>query len=406
MNDTMYQVMPPLTADEYAELKSDIQQRGVMVPVEYDEEGNILDGHHRVQICEELGITDFPKVIRAGMTEAEKRTHARKLNMARRQLNREQMQELIQEQLRETPEKSDRQIARELGVHHTTVGTQRDILEKSGQLANLATSTGADGKQYPRQVERKPTPATDDEVDRLFQEMGDDDDWEEDAVTDDDVKSALYALDELTVEHPVLSSLIPEKPSLDDLLTTYDGDGTFYEHAKAAVEPPEQRKPHVSFNSGNNEWYTPADIIEAARKTMGGIDLDPATSEVAQEVVKANTYYTVETNGLDKPWSGRVWMNPPYASELISQFVDKLIAELLNIEQAIVLVNNATETEWFNKLVDKATMVCFPKSRVKFYMPDGKTGAPLQGQAILYFGDNASAFSNEFRNKGWLASIV
>ena len=40
------------------------------------------------------------------------------------------------------------------------------------------------------------------------------------------------------------------------------------------------------------------------------------------------------------------------------------------------------------------------------YMPDGKTGAPLQGQAILYFGDNASVFSNEFRNKGWLASIV
>jgi hypothetical protein len=99
-------------------------------------------------------------------------------------------------------------------------------------------------------------------------------------------------------------------------------------------------------------------------------------------------------------------MNPPYASELIGRFVDKLVSELPNIEQAIVLVNNATETEWFNKLVDKATMVCFPKSRVKFYMPDGKTGAPLQGQAILYFGDNASAFSNEFRNKGWLASIV
>lgn len=406
MNDTMYQVMPPLTADEYAELKSDIQQRGVMVPVEYDEEGNILDGHHRIQICEELGITDFPKVIRTGMTEAEKRTHARKLNMARRQLNQEQRRELIREQLRETPEISDRQIATMLGTSHLTVAKQRQGMEESGELERFTSSIGADGKERPRQVERKPTPVTDDEVDRLFQEMSDDDDWQEDVVTDNDVKSALYALDELTVQHPVLSSLIPEKPSLDELLTTYDGNSTFYEHAKAAVEQPEQHKPHVSFNSGNNEWYTQADIIEAARKTMGGIDLDPATSKVAQDVVKATTYYTAETNGLDKPWSGRVWMNPPYASELIGQFVDKLIAELPNIEQAIVLVNNATETEWFNKLVYKATMVCFPKSRVKFYMPDGKTGAPLQGQAILYFGDNASAFSNEFRKKGWLANIV
>ncbi|MCC8163427.1 MAG: ParB N-terminal domain-containing protein, partial [Lachnospiraceae bacterium] len=72
-----YQVMPELTADEYAELKNDIARRGVMVPIEFDEDGNILDGYHRFQICKELGITDYPRVIRAGMTEEEKRTHAR-----------------------------------------------------------------------------------------------------------------------------------------------------------------------------------------------------------------------------------------------------------------------------------------------------------------------------------------
>ena len=61
-----FQVLPPLSAEDYAALKSSIAARGVLVPVDYDEEGNILDGHHRGQICSELGITTWPKLIRKG----------------------------------------------------------------------------------------------------------------------------------------------------------------------------------------------------------------------------------------------------------------------------------------------------------------------------------------------------
>ena len=149
-----YQVMPELTAEEYAELKADIVQRGVMVPIEYDELGNVLDGYHRLKICGELGIKDFPKVIRAGMTEAEKLTHARKLNMARRQLTQEQKRGLIREQLKETPEQSDRQIAKALGVSDKTVGTQRKALEGTAEIPQLEKTVGADGKA--RTTARKP----------------------------------------------------------------------------------------------------------------------------------------------------------------------------------------------------------------------------------------------------------
>lgn len=165
------------------------------------------------------------------------------------------------------------------------------------------------------------------------------------------------------------------------------------------------KRPHVSFNSGNNEWYTPAEIIEAARSAMGSIDLDPASNDIAQKVVKARTYYTAETNGLDKTWTGNVWMNPPYASDLIGKFVDNMVSERKNYDQAVILVNNATETEWFNRLISIADAVCFPKSRVKFYMPDGKTGAPLQGQAIIYIGGNSEKFFEAFRQIGWGATL-
>ena len=68
------------------------------------------------------------------MTEEEKKTHARKLNLIRRQLTREQKAELIRQQLKETPTKSNRKIAEDLGVSKDTVGAQRDALEASGEI--------------------------------------------------------------------------------------------------------------------------------------------------------------------------------------------------------------------------------------------------------------------------------
>ena len=145
-----YQVMPELTAEEYSDLKADIQERGVMIPIEFDEFGQVLDGHHRLKICQELGIKNYPKVIRAGMSESEKLTHARKLNIALRHLTSEQKRGLIREQLIETPGKSDRQIAQALGVSHPTVAAQRRELEESGDVEKFTTSTDTLGREQPR----------------------------------------------------------------------------------------------------------------------------------------------------------------------------------------------------------------------------------------------------------------
>jgi N6-adenosine-specific RNA methylase IME4 len=151
-----YQLLPDLTAGEYQDLTEDIAKRGVMIPIEYDDQGNILDGHQRLKICAELGITTFPKVVRAGMSDADKRLHVRRLNLARRHMTQEQRRSQIQKHLRETPEKSDRQIAAKLGVSNSTVSIARKNLAKTNQVCESHTSIGADGKVYPRQVRHKP----------------------------------------------------------------------------------------------------------------------------------------------------------------------------------------------------------------------------------------------------------
>ena len=157
---------------------------------------------------------------------------------------------------------------------------------------------------------------------------------------------------------------------------------------------------HVSNNSGENSWYTPSKIINSAIKVMGEIDLDPASSELANETVKAKNYYTKEDNGLTKEWYGRVWLNPPYSQPDIDDFSNAVLEK--DYEEIMILVNNATETKWFQRLARKSDCICFINRRLKFIDKEGlSTGSPLQGQVIIYIGQNLNMFIEEFSNHGF-----
>lgn len=159
---------------------------------------------------------------------------------------------------------------------------------------------------------------------------------------------------------------------------------------------------HVSQNTGEHEWYTPEPYIKAARQVLGAIDLDPASSAVANKVVGAKAFCSLADDGLTQEWRGNVWMNPPYAQPVIAQFCAKLIYSLLTktVPAAIVLVNNATETVWFTDLAGIANAVCFPTSRVKFWSPGKDSTTPLQGQAVLYIGPKVATFVAAFSHLG------
>ena len=374
------QLIPPLTADEYAGLEKSLLDEGCRDALVLWGD-TLIDGHNRYEICtkhhipfetvkkdfgkrqdaiewiilNQFGRRNLPAHERARLALRLKPVIAEKAKGKQAEYHGNQYESGLTQKSAEVqkPIETRQELAKVAGVSHDTIAKVEVIEEKAPEPVVQASRSGAISVNAAYQVTKLEPEQQHEIAERI--------------------------------EH------IKEEPEKTQT-------------PKAIVQEVIKR-PHVSFNSGNNEWYTPAEFIEAARSAMGSIDLDPASNDIAQQVVKAKTYYTAETNGLDKVWTGNVWMNPPYASDLIGKFIDKMASERKNYRQAVVLVNNATETEWFNKLISVASAVCFPKSRVKFYMPDGKTGAPLQGQAVLYIGEDTSKFLESFNHLGWGALI-
>lgn len=155
------------------------------------------------------------------------------------------------------------------------------------------------------------------------------------------------------------------------------------------------------------EWFTPPRIVELARRAMGGqIDLDPASCEEANRVVRASRYFTQAQDGLLHPWhASRLWMNCPYCKTATGEsqqeiWTCKLIAEHRagRVEQAVALVNAATETRWFQRLFDY--VICFPKGKIKFNSPSGIASGPTVGSAFVYFGQETDRFIEVFSELG------
>jgi hypothetical protein len=161
--------------------------------------------------------------------------------------------------------------------------------------------------------------------------------------------------------------------------------------------------------TGEFERYTPAEYIEAARTVLGGIDLDPASCELAQRTVKAERYFTFHNDGLAHPWhSRRLWLNPPYHRKLCPLFVDKLIAEYAtgNVTAAIMLTNNCTDTTWFLRAVRASSAIAFTTDRINFLREDGETLLdPTQGQTFFYFGDDVARFAEVFQDFCYLVEL-
>lgn len=363
-------LIPPLTDDEKSRLEKSLREEGCRDSLVLWED-TLIDGHNRYEIC-----TRYDIPFKTVSMEFENRDAVMfwmmKNQLSRRNLTTFQRLEIV-EKLKPVISKQakERQQGGQGGVLLQQNSVKANI-NTQNELAKLANTSHDTVAKFEKVYSEAPKPVI-----------------EATRKGDLSIDSAYQ-----------VTKMEPEKQA------------EVVERIESGEKPKDvvsdvKKKPFVVNNTGNNEWYTPSRFIELARKVMGSIDTDPASSEKANETVRATTFYTAEDDGLTKTWTGNVWMNPPYSSELIAKFIEKIISERSNYKQAIVLVNNATDTAWFHDLASIGTAACFPRGRIKFNTPEKEVkGTPLQGQAIIYIGTMPEVFLHEFRTVGWVVRIV
>lgn len=174
------------------------------------------------------------------------------------------------------------------------------------------------------------------------------------------------------------------------------------------------------------EYYTPPTWTDAAQELMGGIDLDPASCEFANNWIKAKQIFTKENDGLTKEWFGRVWMNHPFhrgeapckakcckktcvnrgyhITEAIpgnAVWINKLWGEYCagRVKEAVIITFCNSSEAWFRPLLDYPQ--CFPLTRVHYVGPDGKkVKGCTKGSVITYMGPNIDGFARVFGKLG------
>ena len=102
------------------------------------------------------------------------------------------------------------------------------------------------------------------------------------------------------------------------------------------------------------ELTTPPLVLAGLRLTLGDIDLDPCSSEAAQQRTPAKEWYSATQDGLSRPWHGTVHVFPP--PERIGEFAEKLVTELDSgrVRRAALLGPADLRSDWPVHLLEQA----------------------------------------------------
>jgi len=117
----------------------------------------------------------------------------------------------------------------------------------------------------------------------------------------------------------------------------------------------------VHYSSATDEWSTPQELFDALSAKLGPFTLDACASA---ENAKCERYFTRADDGLARPWTGRVWMNPPYGRTL-GRWMAKAWSAQTTAELVVCLVPARTDVRWWHEYADRGE-VEFMRGRVRF----------------------------------------
>lgn len=125
--------------------------------------------------------------------------------------------------------------------------------------------------------------------------------------------------------------------------------------------------------TGKASWQTPKPVLQMVRRALGiyVFDCDPATAP--DNPTGARAFYTPESDGLAQPWSGQVWLNPPWSK---ASPIDPWVARFVAHPTGTMLVPVSANARWFHRVTDGAVLALFPQ-RVNFVDP--ATGLVVKG---------------------------
>lgn len=135
-------------------------------------------------------------------------------------------------------------------------------------------------------------------------------------------------------------------------------------------------------------WLTPPHILAA----VGGwesFDLDPC-APMTRPWPMARRHFTRADNGLIRPWSGRVWLNPPYGDG-----IGRWLARMAEHNCGLAFVFSRTDTGAFFRFIwNVATAVFFIRGRVTFldeagrpFIRNGRVKAAPAPSVLVAYGD-------------------
>lgn len=186
--------MPDMDAENYEALKQSIRDRGLDYPILVDESGIVVDGHHRLRACRELGIEPQVEVVGA---EPER---AWRTNLAQRDLSNGTKREAVKRYLERhwDGDRSLREIAGDIGVSHGTVKNAKDDLKEAGKLDKVLQLSTEEKRERVREYI--------------------------DANTDASNRDVADAMD-FEVSHVSVGKWRPDRDTADDASDNGDGDG-------------------------------------------------------------------------------------------------------------------------------------------------------------------------------------